>query len=248
MPITARTLYHDTLNFFRHQMSPLILLALVAALINVLFSHAFSPSMDELTALEDASGAGLQNMLQNMTPEQRTTLLKFSAASSLTGLISNVILFGGVLALIPLAVQGERLSALRAIGASAPMLPRLLLLLFLCTLLIQLGIAVFIVPGLFLAVGLALSPVILASEQTGVIAAIRQSFRLSFANIRLVSPAIMLWLALKLALVLFAGLLAGLGPMMGGLILSTLSNIVSIWLILYLARLYLLLKQQAETK
>lgn len=242
MPITARTLFHDTLNFFRHQMSPLILLALVAAFINVLFSHAFSPSIDDLASLEDISGSGLQNMLQSMTEDQRNTLLKFSAISGLAGLISNVILLGGVLALIPLATQGERPTALRAISTSAPMLPRLLLLLFLCTLIIQLGITVFILPGLFLAVGLVLSPIILASEETGIITAIRQSFRLSFTNIRLVSPAIMLWLALKLTLVLFAVVFAALGPMIGELILSTLSNIISIWLILYLARLYLLVK------
>ncbi|MGL4683766.1 MAG: YciC family protein, partial [Hafnia alvei] len=35
MPITARTLYRDSFNFFRHQISTLCLLALLTAFISV---------------------------------------------------------------------------------------------------------------------------------------------------------------------------------------------------------------------
>jgi len=172
-------------------------------------------------------------------------LLKVSAAASFSALIGNVLLLGGMLALIPLVSQGQRLSALRAIGTSAPMLPRLLLLMFLCTLMVQLGITAFIVPGIVLAVGLALSPMIMSEEKVGVIRAIRSSFRLSFANVRLISPAIMLWLAAKLALLLLVGVLSALHPTVGMVIMGALSNLVSAMLIIYLSRLYMLVRQPA---
>jgi hypothetical protein len=250
MPITARTLYRDSFNFFRHQISTLCLLALLTAFISVILNQAFTPGADDLSILADAdgtltSGMGLQEMVQQMTPEQQMVLLKVSAAASFSALIGNVLLLGGMLALIPLVSQGQRLSALRAIGTSAPMLPRLLLLMFLCTLMVQLGITAFIVPGIVLAVGLALAPMIMSEEKVGVIRAIRSSFRLSFANVRLISPAIMLWLAAKLALLLLVGVLSALHPTVGMVIMGALSNLVSAMLIIYLSRLYMLVRQPA---
>ena len=125
------------------------------------------------------------------------------------------------------------------------MLPRLLILMFLCTLMVQLGITAFIVPGIVLAVGLALAPMIMSGEKAGIFTSIRSSFRLSFANVRLISPAIMLWLAAKLALLLLVGVLSALHPTIGMVIIGALSNLISALLIIYLSRLYMLVKQSA---
>lgn len=248
MPITASTLYRDTLNFMRNQLVTILLLALLTAFVSVMLNQTFTPGAEELSILSSAdaelatgAGMGLQEMIQRMTPEQQMVLLKVSAAASFSALIGNVLLLGGMLVLIPQVSQGQRLSALRAIGFSAPLLPRLLLLMFLCTLMVQLGIALFIVPGIILAVGLALAPVILTEGHQGVFAAIRTSFKLSFANVRLISPAIMLWMAAKLALLLIVSSMTALHPTVGTVLFGTLSNLISVILIIYLYRLYMLL-------
>ncbi|ACY84368.1 UPF0259 family protein [Edwardsiella piscicida] len=249
MPITARSLYRDSVNFFRHQVTPIVLLALLTAFISVMLNQALSPSAQAISQLSSGDGVsaarGLQEMIRQMTPEQQMTLLKVSAASSFSVLIGNVLLLGGMLTLIPQASTGARLSALRAIGLSAPMLPRLLLLMLLCTLMVQLGITLFILPGIILAVGLALSPMIMTTERCGVIAAIRSSFRLSFAHVRLISPAILLWMLMKLVLLLLVDTLAALHPSLGMVIMGTLSNLISVGLIIYLSRLYMLLRTPA---
>lgn len=245
MSITAGSLYRDTGNFFRHQLVTITLMALLTSFITMLLGKAFTPDAEQMQILgEGASGSAssLMEMIQNMSPEQQQVLLKASAAGTFASLVGNVLLLGGMLCLIPMVSAGQRVSALRAIGASAPLLPRLLLLTFLMTLVIQLGFMVLVVPGVLLAVTLALSPMIMTTEKTGVFAAMRGSVRLGWSHMKLVAPAVILWIVAKLIVLLLASSLLRLPPDVASVLLNGLSNLVSAILIIYLSRLYMLLR------
>ncbi len=185
---------------------------------------------------------GIQEVIQQMTPEQQMVLLKVSAAATFSALVGNVLLVGGMLTLIRLVSQGQRTSALRALGASAPDLPRLLLLLFICTLLIQLGLTLFVVPGVLMAIAFALAPVIASVDKKGVFASLKLSSKLAFANARVIVPAMMLWLAAKLLVLFLVSHLSVLTPNVASVVLTALSNLVSALLLIYLFRLYMLLR------
>jgi len=180
----------------------------------------------------------IQQIIQQMTPEQQMVLLKVSAAATFSALIGNVLLVGGMLMLIQQVSQGVRTSALRSIGSAAPILPRLLLLMLLCTIVVQLGLTLFIVPGIVIAIAVSLAPVITASEKVGIFRSIKLSAKLAFANTRLIGPAIMLWLAAKMLVLLAVSHLKFLGPEVATIVLSAVSNLISAYLLIYLFRLY----------
>ncbi|MCZ3003911.1 YciC family protein, partial [Acinetobacter baumannii] len=72
------------------------------------------------------------------------------------------------------------------------------------------------------------------NEKLGVFKSVKVSSKLAFANLRLIVPAIMFWLAAKMVLLLVVSRLSMMSPDVAAVILSALSNLVSALLLIYL--------------
>lgn len=249
MPITANILYRDSFNFFRNQLLSILMLALLTAFISVLLNQILGANAEMfkiLIATKDhfatAASMGIQEFIHQIPLQQQLILLKASAAATFSALVGNTLLIGGVLTLLRLVSQGERTSALRVIGSAALTLPRLMLLLFICSLMIQLGLRLLVVPGVIMAIGFSLASIITMTDKKGVFASIKLSCRLAFANVRVIVPAMVLWLVAKLLLLFAFSHLPLLTPNTSNLVISALSNLISALLLIYLFRLYILLR------
>ncbi|MCG8707712.1 UPF0259 family protein [Brenneria sp. 4F2] len=249
MPITASKLYRDTMNFTRNQLITVLLMSLLTALIAVILDQAFTPAEEELQILS-AMGGDLSSsaklsvieMLRQLTPEQQAMMAKIAAARTFAALAGNAILTGGILMLLQMVSAGNRTSALRAIGAAAPYLPRLFILTLLCVFLIQLGMLFLVIPGILLTIALSLAPIVVVIEKQGVFSAIKSSAALTFANLRITAPAVILWILAKAVILVLATKIPGFSPTLLAVLLNGLSNLISAMLLIYLFRLYTLLR------
>ena len=98
------------------------------------------------------------------------------------------------------------------------------------------------VPGVLMAIAFALAPVIASVDKKGVFASLKLSSNLAFGNARVIVPAMMLWLAAKLLVLFLVSHLSVLTPNVASVVLTALSNLVSALLLIYLFRLYMLLR------
>ncbi|CAK9885130.1 MAG: hypothetical protein XXXJIFNMEKO3_01522 [Candidatus Erwinia impunctatus] len=248
MSITAGSLYRDTGNFLRNQLLTVVLIALFASLVHTVLAEVMAPDAAKIVALmgsETTDSPSLVDLLNNLSDEDRTTLLGISAAATISNLVGNTLLLGGILGLLSIISSGSRVSALQAMAASLPRLLSLLLLAFVMTLVIQFGFALFVLPGVILAVLLSLSPVILYSEKIGVFSSLRLSIRLGWRHLKLVSPVIAYWILAKLLNLMLANHLGSLPAQTATILIGTLSNLISAALLIYLFRLYMLLRSQS---
>ncbi|MBE8594976.1 YciC family protein [Xenorhabdus sp. BG5] len=247
MPITANTLYRDSINFLKNQLLNIVILSVLAALVTTLLGHLLMPNDEQLNLLaelqnivRESGNTGIQRFVMQLTPDEQFTLMRTMLGVLFTHIFGNTLLTASMLVLINAISSGQQTNAIHATTLSITQLPKMFLLMLICTLLVQIGYALMVLPGVLFSIAFSLAPIFLFEKGKNVFAAMQNSWKLAFGNMRLLIPAILLWLVAKLILALVL-------TKMPDMLLSVLDNFLSSLLLIYLFRLYMLVKPQNKT-
>ncbi|WP_159564463.1 YciC family protein [Budvicia diplopodorum] len=254
MPITANSLSRDSLNFMRNQLSSFLMLALLTSFIMVTLLHIMMPELSGLQKLVSDAVGGTAHMSQSelksavdaIPKEQQLAIVQASIpmviATVVSFLVSNVLLTAGVITLVFQVSNQQATSALRALGASARGLPKLLILSIISSLIILTGLSFYVLPGVFFTYALALSPVILLGSSQSIVDSITNSWKLVLANTKIMLPIFLLTFSIKSICYVLAIKLAMSSPVIVPILLIGAANLVTAYFLTYLYRAYMLLK------
>ncbi len=209
----------DTLRFFRAHMGSLTLLAL---------PYALASELLQMFVLSSAKGSELV------------------AQSLLAELIIYPIFQSALIVFIGSTINGQNRSFSQCYTLSAPYWPRMLLLTLITTLGVMGGFSLFILPGLFLMVRLALSDMYCMIENRPVV----ESIRLSVQGSQPVSWVIflglaMLFPAITLASIALSQTAVSVGNPLFTFVISLMQALLNTLYSIYLFRVYSDLRQNA---
>lgn len=198
MPITVNSLYNDSYNFMRNQISKFVLLALFASIIQFALIQAlktdfkaidetyktnFTEFFENTQELESQTQLQkLSDSINNLSPESKSSMLKELMVMALKeyspSLITELLLISWTVTFIMLVISGESVNLVQALILSASKLPKMLIIGYVCLILILIGFSMLVIPGILLYFALTMAPLIVAASNTSILNSINGSFKL----------------------------------------------------------------------
>ncbi|ELX8378089.1 YciC family protein [Providencia vermicola] len=250
MSISANSLINNSVNFFKNQLGGLFTIVLLATVVSVVIYAIMVPNAHMLAVLYnaqaqliDSGNSGLQNWVQDLSEEDKSSILRVSFGLILSVTFGSLILICGVLSYIAGLSRGEDITATQALSASLPKAPSMFLLLVVCSLLVQLGITIMLIPGIVLAIGFSLAPAVLMSENVNPFSAMGKSWKMAYANWRVVLPMVLIWMASQMLVSILINKLQ-LNHIVANGLSFFINNIIAAFALLYFYRLYMLITQK----
>ncbi|QTM69255.1 hypothetical protein HIC20_01865 [Buchnera aphidicola (Hormaphis cornu)] len=243
MFITNNQLFYDTINFFYHKIKLICVISIFSALITSNIDYLIIPDIKNIYILcvnKISTAHSLIHIIEDMTQEQQNVLFKYSLIRSITSLIGNTILTFSIIILVNMASSRTFFNYITMFKNLIFMLPNLFLLMLIITIITQFCFMILVIPGILLCILFSLSPIILIRERTNVLTSLKKSCKITYSQIKILSPAIIAWLFLKFLLLIFDAILNILPGNFFIVILSTIINLITSFLIVYLYRFYMI--------
>ncbi|QIE01993.1 YciC family protein [Buchnera aphidicola] len=244
MRITVRELYHDTYYFFSKQIKMIIFISISVTFLNIFLEMLFQPDMHISSIIENnhfINANSLLELINNMNIYEKHQLLKYSIVKIMIFLASKTILTSSIITLILFLSNMIKDSIISLIYSFLSFLPSLFMLNFLTVIIIQLGLMLFVVPGVLLSIILPLSPIILSFKHGGLISSIRTSMYLSWKHIKIIGPGVLFWIFGKFFItILFLSYMHVMNKNIILFMLNISINIIFSILIIYLFRFYMI--------
>ncbi|QCI23284.1 hypothetical protein D9V73_01305 [Buchnera aphidicola (Melaphis rhois)] len=243
MYITTHLLCRDTIKFLKVKWLTIFVIALFSSSITIMIDNIFVSNSNILTFFYESKMNqyySLFDFVKALTPYQQKRLLLFSIMKLFSSLIGSTVLIG-ILTIFIKTIAFKKNSFLLELKKNNVFLfLNLFLLIFIITIIIQLGLMLLIIPGMMFCILLSLSPIILMTNNTTIIQSIISSTQITLYNFKIITPAIILWLLSKLVILILLSNIKIISGCILSLLLNTMTNIISSILIIYLFRFYML--------
>lgn len=253
MPTTASTIYRDSLNFYKNERRSIVTLSAFLAVILAAITSLVGPSTQEYQLMiefianfknsefANSSPAELEAMSNSVVDVAKKVLILYAFETLLQSVLVLVLLM-----FIMAISSGHNVTITQAFSAGLPHLPKMFLLVILCSILISVGFMVMIIPGIILLIGFALAPVVL-THQSNLGNAIRLGWKIGFNESKLLIPALGIWILLQFGVGFLTNITAQLPSFIHNFLFYSLKNMASAWIIIYLFRLFMLVHDKYIT-
>ncbi|CAL4322315.1 UPF0259 membrane protein YciC [Buchnera aphidicola (Protaphis terricola)] len=245
MSITVRQLCNDTYNFVSKEIKTIFFISIISTFISVLINILIKPDMHIISIIENnkfINSHTLFDFINNMNEYEKKKLLKYSIFKILEFLISKTFLLGSTITLITYLSKNKKKPIIFSMTFFIKLLPSLFILNFIINMIVQVGFAFFILPGIFLSILLSLSPIILCFEKNTLINTIRISIFTVWNNINIIGPGVLFFMCIKFFLTKIFMNMHLINKNFITLILNININIFFSILTIYLFRFYMLFK------
>ncbi len=245
MSVTANLLISDSFNFFKNQLIDLFILSFISATITIILYYSLVPINDMLTIVKtigiQSNLTSLIKWINQLSNEEKNIIMKISLFSLTTIFIGLILLVSSVITYLLELSIGNKINAFQAFILSLNILPNMFILSIICTIIIYFGFILFILPGIILAIGSSLSPIILITiKNISPLKAICQSWKITFRYWWLILSILLFWLSSQMFLTIFLGQFRFLPGLVNNIISFTVNNLITSFTLIYFFRLYML--------
>lgn len=243
MFITIRELYNDTCHFVSKEIKTIFFISVITTFISILINMLIKPDMHIISIIENnrfINSYSVFDFINNMTEYEKKELLKYSIFKIIEFLTSKTFLLGSIITLITYLSNRKKQKITSSIMFLAKVLPSLFILNCITNIIIQIGFMFFILPGIFLSILLALSPIIFSFQKNTLIESIRLSIAISWKYINIIGTGVLLWMCVKFILTKILLNIHLMNKNFISFILNINMNIFFSILIIYLFRFYML--------
>lgn len=239
-------LSRDVLHFIHNYYTDIIILILITTLIQICLDYILLPKQEELVFMNNFIGIGLHNVIKELSVDQQYILFRLSAAHSISKILSSTFLCGSILTMLHLISttnkSNQHLNIGNIITSAILIFPKFLLLIFCTTLFIQLGLMIAIILGIILAIIISLTPIIVIIDNLPIVKAMCLSIKTSYRNFHIITPPILLWFLIKTVFMLIVYHHYYDWIFITKILVNSFSNALSVIILIYLYRLYMLVK------
>ncbi|QCI18254.1 UPF0259 family protein [Buchnera aphidicola (Aphis nasturtii)] len=244
MFITIRELYNDTSHFVSKEIKSIFFISIITTFISIIINILIKPDMHIISIIENnkfINSYSVFDFINNMSEYEKKELLKYSIFKIIEFLTSKTFLLGSIITLITYLSNNTKQRITLSLMFFIKILPSLFILNCITNIIIQIGFMFFVLPGIFLSILLALSPIILSFQKNTLIESIRLSISISWKYINIISTGVLFWMCMKF---ISTKVLLNLHFMNKNFIFFILNVNINVFfsiLIIYLFRFYMLL-------